>query len=591
MPPANPASQTRIYASLAGSLAISVLGILCASFYESQGWPDPTTHPFANIYYYLFASFEPAMLGLYGVAALAGILLLSKNYSGIRWQAAMGHVRPRAWFWSLAVAGFCTLGAYFIYLQHPFSMDEYGAHFQALLFSRGQLTASIPLEWAPAGAAITPIFISRLGDPPAWSATYLPMFSALKAPFVLAHIEPIFAPVAAGLSVVAFHRVLTSKFPGELGSQCAGLILLICSPQFLIYGMSYYSMPAHLLFSVVWLLLYVKDTRASLALLPVVGGLALGLHQPQVHAIFAAPFLARFVWSRRWGVAAWQIVIYLSFIALWILYRRITLPGAAPDMGATTMFGFPNIGLQAVLQSANLSMIQSWSHLALIPFVLLGLSRFRQWESFRIDCLLSCALSFGFYMFFLADQGHGWGHRYFYGTFPSLVLLGVYGYRELVRTPHAPFGDTMLLGGAFLSLLLAVPYRCYEVEKTIRPFVETQRLIEEMDANVVAIPILSAWYVQDLVRNDPFFEGKQILCFPSHLPLDGSFQFPPETRFEIIDAELLHKGGLPTYMDMTPEQWQTLLTGSMPRYRQPRTPPSGASIKPDASPKETATPH
>ena len=102
-------------------------------------------------------------------------------------------------------------------------------------------------------------------------------------------------------------------------------LLTIASPVIFADGISYYSMPAHLLANSVFALLLVRPTPPRAALAGVVGSLALALHNPVPHMLFAPPWL---VWiaTRRGGMRLFASLIagYVPLCALlglgWFLF-------------------------------------------------------------------------------------------------------------------------------------------------------------------------------------------------------------------------------------------------------------------------------
>ena len=82
-----------------------------------------------------------------------------------------------------------------------------------------------------------------------------------------------------------------------------GVILLVCSSQFLITAMTPYAMTAHLALNMIWLWLFLRDTRGAHALAAGVAFVACGLHQVVFHPLFAAPFILSLLRARRWKLA------------------------------------------------------------------------------------------------------------------------------------------------------------------------------------------------------------------------------------------------------------------------------------------------
>ena len=91
-------------------------------------------------------------------------------------------------------------------------------------------------------------------------------------------------------------------------------------------------MPAHLALNTIWLWLYSRPDRRAFYLAPFVGVVAIGLHQPIVHALFVAPFLVRLVLQRRWRTVGIFTVIYLAGCLGWFMWK------AHAKMGVEALF-------------------------------------------------------------------------------------------------------------------------------------------------------------------------------------------------------------------------------------------------------------
>ncbi len=79
------------------------------------------------------------------------------------------------------------------------------------------------------------------------------------------------------------------------------LLLTVASPVIFGIGISYYSMPAHLLANSLYALLLVRPTPLRAIGAGVVGSIALSLHNPVPHTLFAIPWLIWIV-TRPGGV-------------------------------------------------------------------------------------------------------------------------------------------------------------------------------------------------------------------------------------------------------------------------------------------------
>jgi hypothetical protein len=156
--------------------------------------------------------------------------------------------------------------------------------------------------------------------PNTWISPYLPGYSAVRALFHLGGAQWMTNPCLAMLTVLAMVGVSSRLWPSSKVNQGLALLMLVTSPQFLINSMTSYAYPAHLCVNLFWLWLYSRNDRLGLMLAPWVGVLAMGLHQPVVHVLFAAPFLVRLLWSRSWRLRIYTVCIYTAGSLFWIYW-------------------------------------------------------------------------------------------------------------------------------------------------------------------------------------------------------------------------------------------------------------------------------
>ena len=77
------------------------------------------------------------------------------------------------------------------------------------------------------------------------------------------------------------------------------MLLTLASPVFFADGISYYAMSAHLLANAVFALLLMEPTPRRAFLAGIVGSVALTLHNPVPHMLFAAPWIIWLLAKRR----------------------------------------------------------------------------------------------------------------------------------------------------------------------------------------------------------------------------------------------------------------------------------------------------
>jgi len=241
---------------------------------------------------------------------------------------------------ALAIASVALLGlcAVFIYHNDAFCMDEYAAVFQAKIFAAGRLTAQLPpsvVDWLiPPGFNGAFLVASRTTGEA--MEAYWPGFSLILAPFEFFGISWLCNSVLAGISLFLVHRI-TLEITNDRRAAGWSVLFTIASGAFFAYAISYYSMQAHLTANLmfVWLLLRPTPYRAFGA--GVVGSLALVLHNPLPHALFAAPWIIAIARSREQRRSFFALILgYLSLTVLSVLAGCICVSPSLPGTPAST---------------------------------------------------------------------------------------------------------------------------------------------------------------------------------------------------------------------------------------------------------------
>jgi hypothetical protein len=129
----------------------------------------------------------------------------------------------------------------------------------------------------------------------------------------------------------------------------------------------------------------------------------------------------------------------------------------------------------------------------------------------RIRTLIASAvLTFVGYLFVWADQGHGWGFRYFHSAWLALPLLAAAFLYAPAATPTAvptaaDRGDLLsfVVAAALFSLFVAVGLRAWQMNAFIEGQLRQLPNYHGNEPRVVVIPP-DRFYTKDLVQNDPF---------------------------------------------------------------------------------------
>ena len=495
---------------LFGITIFCLAGIVFAFWLRSvpAGHPDPRLA--FNVFYYLFARNEPAGLLVVALFSAGAALWFRRSQSLVEDRPVENGILTGWVCIAVAVVVFAiaAIGTDLVFHDYALTADEYLADFQAQIFMRGKLQAQVPPHLWDAVRVIKPTFVEYFPATHSWNATYYPVYAAMRAFFQYVDLAALLNPFLAAVTLIALYQTARNLWPNETGAALAAVLLLATSSQFLLMSMTAYAMPTHLAFNTIWLCLYSRPDRRAFYLAPVVGVLAMGLHQPFPHALFAAPFLLRLVRERRWRAMSIFAAIYALGCFGWLIWRA-HFQSPLPH-GASSVFRLWNPRM-AIIQPMNLLLIIAWASLATPLLAVLGLARLRKLPPFLKDCALSCALTFAFYYFFYMDQSHGWGYRYFHGALGCLVLIAVAGHRWLGDEIGRARAQRFLFAGAAASLLVVLPIRAMQAESFVRPYARAAAALHSLPTQTVALDARAAWYSADLIRNDPFLENRPII--------------------------------------------------------------------------------
>jgi hypothetical protein len=463
-----------------------------------------------NTFFVQYRAHEPIFLGLL-VAFLVGVALLVRRQApdDDSTENAWPLLTGRAGMWlgigACAVFALTAAGTSAVMHATPLSMDEFVASFQSRMFAAGRITTNVSDDWRRLGGALTPIYVAYDAQQGLWSPQYLPAYAALRAPFVELGLDRFVNPALAAASVLLVHACARRLWPDRPHRAWIAVVFLVSSSQFLFMSMTGYAMPAHLAANLAWLYAYTREDRAGWIAAPLIGVLALGLHNPFPHALFVAPFLVHLLLRRRWAWTAYFASAYLAGIMFW--YWVALKVGMGGTTVSDNVFGMPSL-LMALVQHLSLTLVFSWQ----TPIFALALAwtivRWRSLSPMEKLLVPSVALSFLFFIMFPSTQGHGWGYRYIYATLGNLVLLGAVGTDALAASLGSAFVKRLVVASLVVTAAIQLPIRATQIERYVRPFARAHEYIASRDAEVVIVDPTSSWYGIDLVRNDPFLRNR-----------------------------------------------------------------------------------
>ncbi|RLJ63663.1 hypothetical protein [Sulfurisoma sediminicola] len=463
------------------------------------------------------------LAGAIGLLFLLALLPLSKRVALDPTAIALAVARYH-WLIAGMVWLLLSIGSRYLYHSHPLSMDEYAASFQAAVFANGSLAGRVPpqlMDWVLPDEFQGHFFaVNRVtGD---LASAYWPGFALLLAPFVWLGIPWACNPLIVAASVLLAGQ-LAREVVGQESARGWAILLALASPAFTLNGISFYSMPAHLLFNLIFVWLLLRPSPGRVFLAGVVGSFALVLHNPYPHLLFSLPWLAWLVFRRDGGMRN-ALLLALGYMPLllllgvgWIatlgalrqLGQATVTSGAQAEqwpwlvrvaIGLTRPFHFPDeITLSRRL--ASLVKLWLWSAPFLLFMAVLAANRLRN----PLLKLMGASLLLTILGYFLVPvtQGHGWGDRYSHSAFGVLPVLAA---AWMCSTPAQGNRDATLLPlvakAALLSLLLATGLRAWQIGTFMNDHLAQLPPYPKDRPAIVFVG--KGYYSRDLVQNDPW---------------------------------------------------------------------------------------
>src|SRR5271165_3483825 len=230
-----------------------------------------------------------------------------------------------AWVAWLSAALF-ALGAVAIYHNYPLSMDEYAAVLQAKIFAAGHLSAQLPpssIDWLVV-RGFNGEFLIASRETGRIIEAYWPGFALLLAPFEFLHAQWLCNACLAGLALLLIHWI-TREITQDKRAAGWALLFALASGAFVADAISYYSLQAHLTANLLFVALLLRPTGYRALCAGLVGSLALILHNPLPHVLFAGPWLMGIVMDRNQRRYCLPLILgYLPGICIglgWLLFK------------------------------------------------------------------------------------------------------------------------------------------------------------------------------------------------------------------------------------------------------------------------------
>jgi hypothetical protein len=423
-----------------------------------------------------------------------------------------------------ASAGFIALGAIVVYHDYPLSMDEYAAMFQAKIFASGHVYTQLPpghVDWLVV-RGFNGSFLVASPDTGKAIEHYWPGFALLLAPFEFFNAPWLCNASLAGFAILLIYWI-TKEITGDRRAAGWAILFTLASGVFVADALSYYSMQAHLTANLAVVALLLKPTSCRAAGAGLVGSLALILHNPVPHALFAAPWIVAMALERDQRRYLLPLTLgYLPGLGLglgWLVFR--THIGPETHGVAQGIFAWPDATLLNV-RAAALVKMWVWALPCLFVFAILGCLRHRNNRTVRL-LTLSAVLTFVAYLFVRFDQGHGWGYRYFHSAWGVIPILA--GCALTDRSEYrsdARWGLVSFAGAAaILNLVVVMPFQMHQIGEIISLHLAQLPIPKRPGNNVYFIHPRGGFYVADMVQIDPLLRDPDLLLVSRGAELDA----------------------------------------------------------------------
>jgi hypothetical protein len=426
---------------------------------------------------------------------------------------------------ALASVALIALGAVLVYHDYPFSMDEYAAVFQSKIFASGHLFVQLPrdlVDWLVV-RGFNGSFLVASPETGRAIEHYWPGFALLLAPFEILGVPWLCNASLAGLAIFLIYWI-TQEITGDRRSAGWAMLFTLASGAFVAEALSYYSMQAHLTANLLFVALLLRPTGYRAFGAGLVGSLALILHNPVPHALFAIPWIVAMAKDRDQRRYLLPLMLgYLPGVCAglaWLMFRSdisSATHGASVVSGvADGIFAWPDTTLLN-MRAAALAKMWVWAVPCLFVFALLGCQRYRDNRHVRL-LAQSAVLTFFGYLFVRFDQGHGWGYRYFHSAWGVIPILA--GCAMTDRSEASRRLVSFAGAAAILNLVVVMPFQMHQISEVISQHLAQLPPPKRPGNNVYFVHPRGGFYVADMVQIDPLLRDCDLLLVSHGAELD-----------------------------------------------------------------------
>jgi hypothetical protein len=328
----------------------------------------------------------------------------------------------------------------------------------------------------------------------------------------------------AGIAIYLIHWI-TREITGEGRAAGWAVLFAIASGAFVADALSYYSMQAHLTANLLFVALLMKPTPWRTAGAGLVGSLALILHNPFPHALFAAPWIfALALAPERRRLLPPLLLGYLpgaGAAVAWLMFRTDIASGvpsvSALSAAANAIFTWPDASVLN-MRVAAIAKLWLWAPPGLFLLAFIGGARLSGNLHVRL-LMQSAVLTFAAYLFVRFDQGHGWGYRYFHSAWGVIPILAGC---TMMAEDHARSRLVAFAGAAaILNLAVALPFQLHQINGFIAEHQAQLPPPRRPGNNIYFIHPRGGFYVADMVQIDPRLRDRDLYLVSRGAELDS----------------------------------------------------------------------
>jgi hypothetical protein len=531
---------------------IALVGAWIAQGTAILSWAtDPTVPQSSDFYQYTFARFEPFALYTSATFFLGLYFLLPKISTSATKSPSLLAWKNLPALIALGVLLATCIGRFTVHHNFDLCTDEYLNDFEAGILDRNHVVATVPTEWRDYESALAAPYEKYNAKTGCWASGFLPGFASLDFLFGKMGISWALSPLLCALSLLLLASLARKAFP-ELPVLAGNVAVLIlaATPQFLAMGMTKFAWTAHLFGSLLWVWLFVHPNRFLFLLTPILGALLIGLHQPHVHPLVAAPFVIRLLRDGRWRdfvwFLAWYVIGAFGWYQIFNLLRPEAFAGGGdlnPLLPASSSFIVSAL-LSLIFATFHAFTFFAWMTPVLAPFLGNFLVTWKTQPTIARDAFVAACLTFLFYLFFPHVQGHGWGFRFIHSAYGLLALAATGGAVALHREGRsAPMAKALVASVAF-GVFVQVPYRIHEIRAMVVPLARTWNYISRQPTDFVVIKTSEFWYSWDLIRNDPWLQKKPLIFDEARLSPSQKGELSRKGTITVVGAEQVKDFGV-----------------------------------------------